>query len=246
MVQAERLLSSQRADVNKPDQFGWTPLMIGAAERNQEMVTLLLSRGADASVKDRAGRTAADIARSKAGFEVEALITDWSNTSRWSSSSRHRKSDNAVDWETCDVCDEIYAVNNKKAHQASLVHQMELDKRQDTMDPGFSINQTNKGYQLLRKGGWDGRSGLGEDKNGRLFPVKSVLKTGREGLREGSRKSAKVTHFAAKDGASVSDRRQRKGIGGGGELSGKCTEAIIRASLGELSGKCTEAIIRAS
>ena len=41
----------------------------------------------------------------------------------------------------------------------------------------------NVGYQLMRKGGWDGHSGLGGHNEGRLFPVKSVLKADREGFK---------------------------------------------------------------
>ena len=37
----------------------------------------------------------------------------------------------------------------------------------------------------MRKGGWDGHSGLGGHKEGRLFPVKSVLKADREGFKAG-------------------------------------------------------------
>ena len=35
----------------------------------------------------------------------------------------------------------------------------------------------------MRKGGWDGHSGLGGHNEGRLFPVKSVLKADREGFK---------------------------------------------------------------
>ena len=35
----------------------------------------------------------------------------------------------------------------------------------------------------MRKGGWDGHSGLGGHSEGRLFPVKSVLKADRAGFK---------------------------------------------------------------
>ena len=69
------------------------------------------------------------------------------------------------------------------------------------------------GYQLLRKGGWDGRSGLGVAKDGRgtgrVFPIKSVLKRDREGVQEGTKKSAKITHFAANDSESIKNAQTR-------------------------------------
>ena len=68
---------------------------------------------------------------------------------------------------------------------------------------------TSAGYQLLKKGGWDGHSGLGGHGKGRLFPVKSVIKSNREGLKEGARKGAKITHFAANDVQSIKEQEER-------------------------------------
>merc|ERR1719383_299855 len=102
------------------------------------------------------------------------------------------------------------------------------------INPGFGISQTNKGYQMLRKGGWDGMTGLGERGKGRLFPVKSVLKTDRSGVQEGANKSAKITHFAANDKESVSNRvRVQKKIKPSNEKLAN-REIFLRGALGDL------------
>jgi ankyrin repeat protein len=44
--------------VNARDQFGDTPLIAACAKGNVASVTMLLQRGADATLKDQEGRTA--------------------------------------------------------------------------------------------------------------------------------------------------------------------------------------------
>ena len=94
----------------------------------------------------------------------------------------------------------------------------------------------HSGYQLLRKGGWDGRSGLGVlkegRKTGRLFPIKSVLKRDREGVQEGTKKSAKITHFAANDKESILNAQTRVQKKNRSNPQDTSTDLLIRKSLG--------------
>jgi len=196
------------ADVNVTDEFGWSPLMISAAEGHEDVVKFLLDRCANIHIQDKSGRNAAAIARAKAKFEIEEILLGHGKV-RPNSKNKDDQEHKGI-FESCDICGEIYSTEMKKEHQSSLVHQMELDKLQDEGNPGFLISETNRGYQLMRKGGWDGHSGLGGHNEGRLFPVKSVLKADREGFKEGALKSAKVTHFTANDEHSVATRIQKK------------------------------------
>ena len=59
-----RLLLERGARVNTADDRGMTPLMIAASMDHAEVAELLLARGADASLKDKDGRSAADLAPS--------------------------------------------------------------------------------------------------------------------------------------------------------------------------------------
>ena len=98
---------------------------------------------------------------------------------------------------------------------------------------GFKISSTIAGYQMLKKGGWDGMTGLGESGKGRLFPVKSVLKTDRSGVKEGANKSAKITHFAANDKESVNNRiRVQRKIKPSNEENVN-NEIFLRGALGD-------------
>lgn len=57
-----RQLIAAGAEVNAADKDGWTPLMRAAAAGNQEVAELLRANGADASLRNADGRTAAELA----------------------------------------------------------------------------------------------------------------------------------------------------------------------------------------
>ena len=52
---------------------------------------------------------------------------------------------------------------------------------------------------MVRNDNWDPDSGLGKDSEGKLYPVKTVLKRDRKGLGEGKALNPKVTNFAPFD-----------------------------------------------
>ena len=51
-------LIQEGADVNKKDEFGYTPLQKALANEHDEMAELLLNNGADTSIQDNDGNTA--------------------------------------------------------------------------------------------------------------------------------------------------------------------------------------------
>ena len=63
---------------------------------------------------------------------------------------------------------------------------------------------------MVRNDNWDPDSGLGKDSEGKLYPVKTVLKRDRKGLGEGEALKPKVTHFAPFDSASVKESTKSK------------------------------------
>ena len=63
---------------------------------------------------------------------------------------------------------------------------------------------------MVRNDNWDPDSGLGKDSEGKLYPVKTVLKRDRKGLGEGDAPKPKVTHFAPFDSASVKESTNKK------------------------------------
>jgi hypothetical protein len=58
----------------------------------------------------------------------------------------------------------------------------------------YSIPASNKGYQILVKGGWNREKGLGADGSGHKFPLKTVMKRDRAGLGGSTEEKARVTH----------------------------------------------------
>ncbi|MCS6985444.1 MAG: ankyrin repeat domain-containing protein [Leptospiraceae bacterium] len=72
-VELVRLLA-QRSDINAQDNEGWTALMFAASEGNVEKVKALLSYGASKALKNKAGKTAKDIALGKGYEELAKLL----------------------------------------------------------------------------------------------------------------------------------------------------------------------------
>jgi ankyrin repeat protein len=52
--------------------------MVAATLRDEELVKLLLINGADVTLQDKSGRTAADIAKKKRNQKVISLLSDGS------------------------------------------------------------------------------------------------------------------------------------------------------------------------
>ena len=62
-VQAISYLLDAGARIDDRDDRGRTALMIAAEGGHEEIATMLVARGADASLKDKAGKRAADLTR---------------------------------------------------------------------------------------------------------------------------------------------------------------------------------------
>jgi ankyrin repeat protein len=72
-----RLLVDHAVDVNAgagDDKFKFTALMVAAAEGNSEMVEMLLARGADSKIRDEAGFTTVNFAKSYRDFNALRLL----------------------------------------------------------------------------------------------------------------------------------------------------------------------------
>lgn len=84
----------------------------------------------------------------------------------------------------CDLCGLVKALNMVE-HQLSITHQLKTDRlhtNNRSLASYTHIDHNYKGYQLLRKGGWTGNSGLGKEEDGRRYPILPTPKPDRVGI----------------------------------------------------------------
>ena len=188
-------------DYNCKDQYGWTALDIACTLGNVEIVRFLMSKGSELSQWEKIRE---NLVRKKQ-FEVIKFV--------------EKKDDDIelVDMtedselEKCPDCGELYDKNNLSSHRAKISHQLSKKSEENIKrNPGFQISEFNVGFKLMRKAGWDGTSGLGEEGDGKLFPVKTIFKQDRRGIESGDRKKSRITHFGPNDVKSIENRRKRK------------------------------------
>ena len=198
----DQLRSIVDCDYNCRDQYGWTALDIACTLGNVEIVKFLSSKGSELTQWERIRGNLVK----KNQFDIINFI--------------EKKDDEDVEivdmtedseLEKCPDCGEIYDKNNLSAHRAKISHQLSRKSEENIKrNPGFQISEFNVGFKLMRKAGWDGTSGLGEEGNGKLFPVKTIFKQDRRGLEAGDRKKSRITHFGPNDVKSIDNRRKRK------------------------------------
>jgi len=197
----EELKAVKDCDYNCTDQFGWTALEIACVVGNREAVKYLLKKGSYIKDNEKIYR----ILEKKGLSDIIAILnkigeeTEVDTYNIEDSTFKH-----------CEECGEKFDVDQKVQHQAEISHQLSLKRNISKRNPGFGISEANVGFKLMKKYGWDGVSGLGDDQSGKLFPVKTVLKQDRKGLDVGDKKKLKVTHFGPNDPESIANLKYRK------------------------------------
>ena len=197
-------------DVNTTDNYKWTLLMSAAYAGHLPVVQLLLKHGAKwQDIRDHRGFDAVDLA-AMAGHNniVEilspspSLATDSDNNIRSLRKRRHSALDRGG-YQTsfyCETC-AMEVKGNEMEHNLSTVHQ--FNSQFHSADIPYSIPQSNKGFQLMIKRGWNPENGLGPSEQGTLQPIKTVLKRDRQGLGSGRKQKPRVTHFASFDKSAI-------------------------------------------
>ena len=188
-------------DYNFKDDYDWSPLEIAAVGGNCDIVKFLLDKDAKIYNHERLN----NILKKKELEEVKNLIESYNE-------DVIDLSDEEVILEQCDDCGEMFDKDQEAAHKATIVHQLSLKEEEGSMkrNPGFQLTEGNRGFKMMKRSGWDGVSGLGDESQGKLFPVKTVFKHDRRGIDIGDKKKMRITHFGPKDTESVAHRRKRK------------------------------------
>ncbi|XP_017475832.1 PREDICTED: G patch domain and ankyrin repeat-containing protein 1 homolog [Rhagoletis zephyria] len=189
----------QPNDVNACDTFGWTALMMAACEGAKNAVRMLLQLGADKNIKEKCGRTALDIAKQKGHEDIAVLLKRGLEFEISRVDEKRSPSDHPTQAFYCSICAQTFSDTTRLQHQTSTLHQFNTKstKSKHKLDK-FNISSKNRGLQMMVKQGWDKESGLGPTKDGRLYPIKTVIRKKRTGLGT-DQEPARITHFGAND-----------------------------------------------
>jgi hypothetical protein len=208
LEEIQKLLSNSiNVDLDATDNFGWTALMIAACENSLDCFSFLLECGADLNIKDRTGNTAESLAQKKHYTDILTVINDFRNRTCIEISDDSEKEEEQSGTDFCSHCKIEIKRSSSKSHQSSTVHLFSCKYNTDATIKSFGIARSNRGYKLMKTIGWDGNSALGARKNGKLYPVKTILRHKRTGLGI-KQDNAKITHFKAHDVRAVHFRSQ--------------------------------------
>lgn len=239
-------LASGSCDVNTVDQFHWTLLMCAAHAGHMHIVEHLLSLGAEWRDRvDKRGRSAADLARLAGHLSIACLIEASDDISTQSQRPRKvsRRRESAPDTPSnssksshqrstyyCEECDQTITESAGERHATSTLHQFSC--QHEPKVHGYGIPQSNRGFQMMLRGGWDPDGGLGSNQEGQRYPVKTILKRDRLGFgqapQEMSQSKARVTHFAAFDESAVKRPSERHNVDGKQSVTKK--KDIVKAA----------------
>ena len=197
-------LIKQGVDVNCQDQYGWTALMCAAQSGQSGVITYLLDRGGDASVRNTKGQSAWDIAHLAKKHKVLDAITNHGKEVE----SKDRE---MIHYESylCEICNETIEGITQEKHNASTVHQ--LNMKHTVNNTVYQIPGHNRGFQLMLKSGWDQEKGLGPSGTGQKYPVKTHLKRDRKGLGiKAKDDKPRVTHFEPYDKKAIEHKHRQE------------------------------------
>eukprot|EP00658_Telonema_sp_P-2_P034590 TRINITY_DN2523_c0_g2_i1.p1 TRINITY_DN2523_c0_g2~~TRINITY_DN2523_c0_g2_i1.p1 ORF type:complete len:300 (-),score=84.40 TRINITY_DN2523_c0_g2_i1:424-1323(-) len=94
----------------------------------------------------------------------------------------------------CPVCKVETAKQEWVTHRSSIGHQMSINMQGGPPTKTYGLGPNNKGYQMLKSAmGWKEDQGLGAANQGRLDPIKTVIRTKHAGLGTQAPKAA-ITH----------------------------------------------------
>ena len=217
LPQLATALSTGQYDINTKDQFDWTLLMMSSAAGHMHLVQYLLDEGAEwEGLWDKRNMDAVSLARIKGHHDVAEYIlqhrVNHSNSSvQTSSGNQYDESDSKSTPSSfrCDICQQVIRDTPTSLHSTSIAHQFSCKHECSTLP--YTLPQTNKGFQMMIRSGWDPGSGLGSEGQGRRLPVKTVLKRDRLGVGVTTPSNVpRVTHFRPGDVSAIRNGRERR------------------------------------
>lgn len=187
--------------LNTTDDYGWTALMCAVQSSSIESIKFLLSCEADTKITDNLGRNAFTLAANNE--HVMQIITKHSSFKKFKSKRIHQP---PVDF-FCDICKQNFKEDPKK-HCTSVLHFFNSNKNVK-MRTFYGIPESNRGYQLMLKKGWNRETGLGPKGHGNKYPIKTIHKLNRHGIGIET-DVPKVTHKPKMDSEIRKLKKQNK------------------------------------
>lgn len=186
-----RILDNSPDKINIVDGYGWSLLMIACQANSKEIVKELLKRDIDTLIRDKAGNSARSLViKSKNLALVDMFLSYKSKTFTEVRNSKDHKRVKRKKEYTCEMCNKTYP--DEKEHLSSTVHNIN-SSRGRKIPTNYVIPTSNRGYQIMLRGGWDKETGLGPDGLGNKYPLRPTQKKDRKGLgHEKVKKSKKV------------------------------------------------------
>uniref|UniRef100_A0A1B6GXY1 G-patch domain-containing protein n=1 Tax=Cuerna arida TaxID=1464854 RepID=A0A1B6GXY1_9HEMI len=207
----EDILEKNKESVNCSDQFGWTPIMSACCAGNERMVELLLQWKPDLSVRDKRGQSCRDLASAQGYQHIVQILDQYIQDMHENTVAKQNPtntlqvpSDSTTFY--CKVCKQYIENTSMKKHLSSTIHNFHKASKRK-MPTMYGIPESNKGFQILVKSGWNKEDGLGPSGEGHKYPPKTILKQDRTGLGA-KRYQARVTHTLEDN--SRKEARQKK------------------------------------
>lgn len=186
-------------DVNSCDSFGWSALMIAACEGSQKVCKFLLNEGCNVNTVDRSGNSALSLAKAKNRTEIVKMLEERIENVEKTDKPIDETETEPVTFEPfwCENCQRMFKETSKESHVASTLHRF---NRKNTFEFSrrYFIPESNIGFKMMLRQGWDRESGLGPNNEGKIYPVKTTIRKARSGLGV-KQDSARITHYSAFD-----------------------------------------------
>lgn len=186
-----RILDNSPDKINIVDGYGWSLLMIACQANSKESVKELLKRDIDTLIRDKAGNSARTLViKSKNLALVDMFLSYKSKMFTEVTNTKNHKRVKRKKEYTCERCNKTYP--DKTEHLSSTVHNINAS-RGKKIPTNYVIPTSNRGYQIMLRGGWDKETGLGPNGAGNKYPLRTTQKKDRKGLgHEKIKKSIKV------------------------------------------------------
>lgn len=205
LKQVKALVDQGSVDLNVQDSYGWTALMCASQAGHLEVVEYLLWQEANMFITDNTGISALDLAKKNHNKVLVDLLVGHINGETYKKKAEGSLTTHVKKLPKfyCLICKKDFEDCTRESHETSTIHLFNM--KLPVKSSNYLIPESNRGFQMLVKSGWDKDRGLGTEGQGQKHPVKTVLKRDRKGLGldDQAQKKARVTHFDPHDPSAV-------------------------------------------